>query len=118
MPELPTESASPFARTEIPEPLRFQFLKPKDGGPVELENFTVKMEIVKPDGTVEDKPADIDYAPEGRIKYEFAEGDLDQEGQYSFQFRVESGDNPVVTRFYSSVIELVVYNTPKDEAQA
>ena len=113
---LPQETASPFARTEIPEPLRLTFNQPNGSEPVNLTGYTVHVEIVNPDGVTSEKVATIADAENGRVKYEFVEGDLDIAGTYKYQFRIQSGENPVTSKLFGPVIELAVFKTPKDEA--
>jgi hypothetical protein len=114
---LPTVQASPFARTEIPEDLTMRFLKPGGQDPVNLTGYTANVEIVLPDNSATTKSADIADAENGKIRYVFQEGDLDLAGTYKFQFRVSSGSDPVTTRLYSSIVELTVFDTPKDGVQ-
>ena len=113
---LNVEPASPFARTEIPERLVMRFRKPNGTDPVDLTSYDAFVEHTLPNGTAVEKSADVLDGTEGKVGYDFAEGDLDSSGNHKFQFRVESGSDPVVTRLFSSVVEVSVFDTPADDA--
>ena len=114
------EEATPFSRTEIPESIIMRFRRPDGTTPVDLtdESWSAFVEITQPNGTSADKAAEITDGQDGKVRYSFEDGDLDNEGTVSIQFRVESGADPPTTRLYSSVVELAVFQTPKDEGSS
>jgi len=69
---------------------------------VSIEDFTaVEIHLEQPDGTVitDDTTGNVvvENSTEGKVRYDFASGDLDQTGRYRYEWEVTFGDGGVLT---------------------
>lgn len=69
-------------------------LEDQDGNAVDISGQNeVEIHILKPDGTtISDNTAGnvtVDDGANGQVSYEFASGDLDQEGTYYYEWEVQ-----------------------------
>jgi len=69
---------------------------------VSIENFTeVEIHIERPDGTtITDDTSGgvtVENSTEGKVRYDLSDGDLDQSGQYRYEWEVTFGDGGVLT---------------------
>jgi len=73
-----------------------------DGTVISIEDFNaVEIHIEKPDGTVltDDTTGavTVENSTEGKVRYDFQSGDLDQTGRYRYEWEVTFGDGGVLT---------------------
>jgi len=73
-----------------------------DGSAVDISNFSsVEIHIEKPDDTVitDDTNGGVTVtdAANGKVKYEFASGDLDRPGRYRYEWQITFGGGDVLT---------------------
>jgi len=73
-------------------------LKYSDGTAIDLTGATVKFYMAKPDGTVViNATATIVDAVNGKVRYEWQQGDLSEEGRYHAEFEITFPNGDVLT---------------------
>jgi hypothetical protein len=82
----------PYTQGEIPEPFTYQFLD-SEGVAIDMSGAAAKFYygLADPDPTVELQDAEVTNGPEGRVRYVWAEDDLELPGTYKGDLWIGNG---------------------------
>lgn len=94
---MPTDPDHEMKRGDTDPPVRVQ-VTDAAGNSVNLAGASAQFHMVDEDGTVVlDKPATIVNEADGRINYEWDDGDTDTAGTYEAEFEITKQDGDVQT---------------------